>query len=273
MSCSSQRRLGSELNFLKWVLIFHNHNMTEPIPPKPLGQARFPREPVRQIEKVMQENQTNPLIAYYMIQKVLTYDEAVAYYQRHNHYLTSTQEHALRIMRYSLLTDLSAPEIELLMELDVDDFTEPTQADIQRFKAAHPGDSPYDRFMYGVEDPSPHEVHELPSVAHIQKVMAEHGTNPLIAYYMIQYHDTYEDAVERAQFEADEFFASGDYPLKEWEVKLLESVPFNGNPWRQPAPGEAERMFPDSKYPVQRFLYGCTEEEAAKHALDAKKGD
>ena len=244
------------VNFLKWVLIFHIHNMTSQLPS------------VEHILEVMDEHGTNPLIAYYMIRYVLTYDEAVAYYQRHNHYLTAEQEHSLEVLRYILLTDLSAEEIELLLQINVDDFTKPTPEELQRFKAANPGHMTYNRFKYGVRVPGPRRVEEPPSVAYIQKVMAEHGTNPLIAYYMIRNGTDYETALALVHLDGPKFAA-----LNPDEVKLLESVPFNGNPWRQPAPGEAERMYPDSKYPVQRFLFDCTEEEAAKHALDAKKGD
>ena len=41
-----------------------------------------PLPSVDQIQKVMQENQTNPLVAYYMVTKKLSYEDAVRFYQQ-----------------------------------------------------------------------------------------------------------------------------------------------------------------------------------------------
>ena len=65
---SLEPRQGSP-NFLIWVLIFHIHNMTS-----------LPS--VEQIQKVMQENKTNPLVAYYMLTRKLSYEDAVRFYQQ-----------------------------------------------------------------------------------------------------------------------------------------------------------------------------------------------
>ena len=121
----------------------------------------------------------------------------------------------------------------------------------------------------------------LPTVEQITQVMDEHGTNPLIAYYMIEHKLGYEDAVRYYQAHNKPLYPEDHFVLACYEddgaheiaelrhvtglprnvAKLLVEVEFDFRVF-YPAEGEAERMYPDSEYEELRFMFGWSEEKA-----------
>ena len=112
----------------------------------------------------------------------------------------------------------------------------------------------------------------------ISAVMSVENTNPLVAYYMLRDQVPYQTAVDYYQkhnLQLNYLNLSGKDDLEQTvqkyiyttgltrdEVDLLLSVPYPSD-FDVPTEAEAKAMYPDSKYPLVRFMYGCTESAAA----------
>ena len=113
----------------------------------------------------------------------------------------------------------------------------------------------------------------------ISAVMSVETTNPLVAYYMLRDQVPYPTAVDHYQKHNEKLkymkFAGKD-PLEQTvqkymfttdltrdEVHLLLTVPYHCD-FDIPTDAEARAMYPDSHFPIARFMYGCTEEDAEK---------
>ena len=132
-----------------------------------------------------------------------------------------------------------------------------------------------------------HNMTSLPTVEEIKLVMFANKTNPVVAYYMIREHLGYEDAVRYYQehnykltFEQDNELRMRKHRQKATveatvlrtgltpdEVRLLMTIPYDGHWINYPADGEAKRMYPDSPWADERFMYGWSEEEARASQL------
>ena len=112
---------------------------------------------VAEIQKVMSENKTNPLIAYYMIEHKLGYADAVRYYQAHNRPVYPEDLFVLDVFEddrkhdiaeIQLVTNLPMNVAELLVEVDFA-FTVfyPAEGEAQRmYPDSHVPDA---RFLFG----------------------------------------------------------------------------------------------------------------------------
>ena len=107
-----------------------------------------PLPSVEQIQKVMQEVKTCPLIAYYMIIGPLPYLDAGNYYQKHNRPMTREEEERFAklppkeraLAEGQLITGLDRDVVEYLMQIPYDDgdFFIPSFEEVKRVMPANP---------------------------------------------------------------------------------------------------------------------------------------
>ena len=213
---------------------------------------------VEEIQKIMSENNTCPLVAWLMWKHHVNHKDAVKFPHKVKYSHNDEEKQFLKSIPYYRDYDDPAPgEAEALFPDSLNPYY------------AYCGLEEVDIWDKG-----------LTSVAKIEKVMDEHHTNPLVAYFMLLEQISYEEAVKFYQQNRKhvDFFAHHDFEtgmqqyfspdgyllrnqdLRDVDVQLLSKIRYYGKPFDQPTDEEAQALYPDSCDPSMRFQ-GFTEEQ------------